>query len=104
MRHDVAGEMKLIGRESLETFLLKHADARGSIESWVAEVESATWKTPHDVKARYASASILAANKVIFSIKGNSYRLEARIAYKTAIVVVLWIGSHAEYSKRLGEH
>jgi len=92
--------MKLVGRELLEAFQLTHADARGQIASWVAEVESATWKTPNDVTARYASASFLAENTVIFNIKGNAYRLEVRIAYQTGVVVALWVGTHAEYSKR----
>ena len=92
--------MKLVGREVLEAFLLKHADAKGWIASWVVEVELAAWKTPHELKARYASASILADNTVIFNVKGNSYRLVVLIAYKTSIVMILWAGTHAEYSKR----
>ena len=92
--------MKLAGREILEAFTAKHADARGSIASWVAEVESAHWSTSHDVKDRYASASILPENTVIFNIKGNTYRLETQIAYKTSVVMVRWAGTHAEYSKR----
>ncbi len=92
--------MKLVGREILEEFLLKQADARGPIASWVAEVESATWQTSHDIGARYASASFLADNVVIFNIKGNSYRLEVQMSYKSSIVVAVWAGTHAEYSKR----
>jgi mRNA interferase HigB len=92
--------MKLVGREILEAFQLEHTDVRGAIASWIAEVESVTWRTSHDIKARYASASFLAENVVIFNIRGNSYRLEARIAYKTSIVHAAWIGTHAEYSKR----
>ena len=95
--------MKLVGREILEAFTAKHADARGWIASWVAEVESAHWSTPHNVKARYASASLLAGNGVIFDVKGNTYRLEVRIAYRTSVVMVIWAGTHAEYSKRLRE-
>ncbi len=92
--------MKLVGREILEAFLLKHADARGWIASWIAEVESAAWKTSHDVKVHYASASFLSDNTIIFNVKGNTYRLETRIAYKTTVVMVVWAGTHAEYSKR----
>lgn len=92
--------MKLVGREVLEAFLLKHTDALGWVTSWSAEVESASWKTSHELKARYASASILPDNSVIFNVKGNTYRLLTRVAYKTSVVMVLWAGTHAEYSKR----
>lgn len=92
--------MKLLGREILEAFLLIHADARGAVASWVKEVEEANWQTPHALKNRYASASVLGGNVVIFNIKGNAYRLETLITYKTPVVLVTWVGTHAEYSKR----
>lgn len=93
--------MKLVGREVIEEFILKHADPRGWVASWVAEVESANWSNPQEIRARYASASFLSDNTVIFDVKGNCYRLETRIAYKTSMVFVLWVGTHADYSKRL---
>lgn len=92
--------MKLIGREIIESFATEHADTRGPLRSWVVEVETADWRSSHDIKARYASASFLADNVVIFNIKGNSYRLVVQVAYKTSVVVVKWVGTHAEYSKR----
>ncbi|OGA44747.1 MAG: addiction module toxin RelE [Betaproteobacteria bacterium RIFCSPLOWO2_12_FULL_62_58] len=92
--------MKLVGREILEEFIVRHADTRGPIASWFAEAEAAIWETPHDIKARYATASFLSDNTVIFNIKGDSYRLETQIAYKTSVVIIVWAGTHAEYSKR----
>jgi mRNA interferase HigB len=92
--------MKLVGRDILEEFIVRHADARGQMTSWVAVTEAAMWQSPQDIKMRFASASILSGNTVIFNIKGNSYRLETKIAYKTSVVMVVWAGTHAEYSKR----
>ena len=92
--------MKLIGRELIEYFTTEHANTRGPLRSWVVEIETAIWRSSHDIKAQYASASFLADNVVIFNIKGNSYRLVVQVAYKTSVVIVKWIGTHAEYSKR----
>ena len=92
--------MTIVGRDNLEDFCNRHADARKPIENWLAEAETSQWVTPKQIKDRYASASFLAGNIVIFSIKGNDYRLEATVAYRTAIVVVDWIGTHAEYDAR----
>lgn len=92
--------MKVIGREKLHSFCSKHADARQWIEAWLSEVEDSSWATPTDIKRRYAAASILEGNQVIFNVKGNTYRLEATVAYKTGVVVVTWIGTHAEYDRR----
>ncbi|MDZ7361501.1 MAG: type II toxin-antitoxin system HigB family toxin [candidate division KSB1 bacterium] len=41
----------------------------------------------------------MADNRVIFNLKGNKYRLEGKISYKSQVVLVNRIGIHAEYSK-----
>lgn len=35
-----------------------------------------------------------------FNVKGNAYRLEVVVAYRTGVVQVTWIGTHAEYDRR----
>jgi hypothetical protein len=40
--------------------------------AWFAEVEGAQWNGPDDIKARHASASFLAGNRVGFNIKVTS--------------------------------
>ncbi|MBI5056843.1 MAG: type II toxin-antitoxin system HigB family toxin [Nitrospirae bacterium] len=92
--------MTLVGREKLYQFITKHPDTRSLIENWIADVQNANWQNTQDVKDRYSSASFLADRIVIFNVRGNSYRLEVQIAYKTKKVIVKWAGTHAEYSKR----
>lgn len=92
--------MQIAGRDKLDAFSSTYTDARAWIENWVADAEAALWRTPQDIKRNYASASFLADNIVIFNVKGNHYRMEVRVAYKTGIVVVRWAGTHAEYTKR----
>ena len=92
--------MKIVGRDKLDAYCNQHAAARRSIESWLAEAESAHWATPQQIKDRYASASFLGGNIVIFNIKGNEYRLEVIVAYRTSVVVVEWVGTHTEYDVR----
>ena len=92
--------MRIVGREKLDAFCRKHADARKWIESWLAEVERMTWANTQQLKERYPSASFLPDNLVIFNVKGNDYRLEVTVAYRTTVVVVQWVGTHAEYDAR----
>jgi mRNA interferase HigB len=91
--------MRLVGREKLDAFAARHSDARPWLESWIADVELSAWKTPHDIKQNYSSASFLAGNVVVFNVKGNRYRLEVLAAYRTSTIVVRKIETHAEYSK-----
>ena len=92
--------MRIVGRGKLDEFAGVHTDARPWIENWIAETEAGRWRTPQDIKNLYASASFLATNVVIFNVKGNRYRLEVLVAYNAATVVIRWIGTHAEYTKR----
>lgn len=92
--------MRIVGRDKLDEFAGAHADAHPWIENWVSDTEAARWRTSQDIKDRYASASFLSDNVVIFNVKGNRYRLDVQVAYNTGVVVVRWIGTHADYTKR----
>lgn len=91
--------MTLVGRLRLTQFARGHADVRRWLQAWVVEVEEASWNGPQDVKDRYQTASFLADNTIIFNVKGNRYRLICTVAYQTQVVVVRWIGTHADYSR-----
>ena len=92
--------MRILDRGRLQDFCGKHADARNWIENWLADVAAAEWRTPQDIRNRYASASFLPGGLVVFNVKGNAYRLEALVAYRTRTVAIEWVGTHAEYDAR----
>ena len=89
--------MRVVGRNLLEDFKKRHTDVRGQVDAWLAEARDASWSTPHDVKARYATASLLKGGVVVFNLRGNRYRLAVRVAYETQILRVIPIGTHEEY-------
>ncbi len=65
--------------------------------AWHADVKQANWRSPSDIKKVYRNASILANNRVVFNIKGNTYRLVAAIQYEFGIVYIRFVGTHREY-------
>lgn len=95
--------MIVIGTEVPETYLANHAGhkgikaARSQYEAWLHIVRAAQWRNPEDVKASYPKASILKASRVVFNIKGNDYRLIARLQYQAGVVAIRFFGTHAEY-------
>lgn len=91
--------MRVHGLGILNDFTSRYAEAREQVTAWLAEVERAEWRGPHDIKERYRSASFLSDNRVIFNIKGKKYRIAVQVSYKHQVVLVLRCGSHAEYSK-----
>lgn len=92
--------MKILRKSLLNEFKTKHTDAIGWIDNWVSDVEGSVWENPQHIKKKYPSASILPGNVLIFNVKGNSYRLEVKVAYKTGNVFVAWAGTHSDYDKR----
>ena len=52
-----------------------------------------------DIKARYATASILGDSRVVFNVKGNDYRLVTAVRYDLGIVFIRFVGTHADYDR-----
>ncbi|WOG27946.1 type II toxin-antitoxin system HigB family toxin [Endozoicomonas sp. 8E] len=50
-------------------------------------------------KKRYRSAGFISDNRLIFNIKGNDYRLIVKVAYRKGIVLIEWVGTHANYDQ-----
>lgn len=91
--------MRIISRSALREFWEKHPNAEGSLQAWYANVKHAKWRTPSDIKAVYRNASFIENNRVVFNIKGNSYRLVAAINYQYGIVYVRFVGTHQVYNR-----
>lgn len=89
--------MIVLGKDITTTLKEKHMDVRSQIDAWVAEAEAASWRKPLDIKQRYASASFLPHDCVVFNLKGNKYRLKVQVNYKNQIVVIKNAGTHNEY-------
>jgi mRNA interferase HigB len=97
--------MRIIARRTLREFVAKlkgrkdQPALKTALDAWFAETSRAHWASSADVKRRYASASTVGGDRVVFNIKGNDYRLVVAIDYEKSIVWVKWIGTHAEYDK-----
>lgn len=97
--------MRIIARRSLWEFvasLAGHKDqqaVKAALDAWFDEVRRARWSSTADVRRRYATASIVSAERVVFNVKGNAYRLVVAVDFEKGIVWVKWIGSHRDYDR-----
>ena len=91
--------MRIIAKKILRDFWTKHANSEQQLKVWFHETQKAKWIGPLDIKEAYPTASFLANNRIVFNIKGNSYRLIVRINYDYQMVWIRFIGTHAEYDK-----
>lgn len=91
--------MKVVGRKRLTDFSKAHADVRQHALAWLAEVEAASWRNPHDLKLRYPSASFVGDRRVVFNLRGNRFRLDTKISYTNQEVLIVRVGTHADYDR-----
>jgi mRNA interferase HigB len=91
--------MRIISRKTLKDFWEKHADSEQALQAWFHEAKHADWKNFATIRTRYRSADLLPGDRVVFNIKGNTYRLIVRIHFKTGIVFIRFLGTHAACDK-----
>lgn len=69
------------------------------MQAWFHEAKAASWRNSAELKAKYRSASIVNAERVVFNICGNKYRLIARINYASGALFIRFVGTHGEYDR-----
>jgi mRNA interferase HigB len=90
---------RIFAKSTLRGYWEKHPDCEQYLKTWHDTALSSDWKTPNDVKLTYANASILKDSRIVFNIKGNSYRLVAKFNFEKQLIFIRFIGTHAEYNK-----
>jgi mRNA interferase HigB len=97
--------MRIIARRTLLEFIRSctgrkdQPALKASLDAWFDEVRKAKWINMADVKRQYASASIVSADRIVFNIKGNDYRLVVSVDFEKGIVWIKWIGTHRDYDR-----
>ncbi|RPJ79701.1 MAG: type II toxin-antitoxin system HigB family toxin [Alphaproteobacteria bacterium] len=93
--------MRIIAFRALREFFEKpeYSDSEASLRAWYHDAKTAEWKSSNDLKQQYKNASIVGEGRVVFNIKGNSYRLVVAIDYDFQVIFIRFIGTHKQYSK-----
>jgi mRNA interferase HigB len=97
--------MRIIALRTLREFvgsLAGHRDqpsVKAALDAWFDEVKRARWRNTSEVKQSYATASIVTAERIVFNVKGNAYRLVVAVDFEKGIVWVKWIGTHRDYDQ-----
>ena len=97
--------MRIIARRTLREFVdsLKgrkdQPAVRAALDAWFHEVKRASWANAAAVKQSYVTASIVSAERIVFNVKGNAYRLVVAVDFEKELVWIKWIGTHQEYDR-----
>lgn len=97
--------MRIIARRTLRQFVESLSGrkdqpaVKAALDAWFDEVGKSEWTSSADVKRLYATASIVSAERIVFNIKGNAYRLVVAVDFEKGIVWIKWVGSHEDYDR-----
>ena len=91
--------MNVISYKAISHYCQTNANAEQALKTWFKTVSKAEWKDLNELKKDYPAADYVGDNRIVFNIKGNHYRLVARVVFEYKRVMVKWIGTHAEYDK-----
>jgi mRNA interferase HigB len=97
--------MRIIARRTLREFVdslsgqQNQPAVKTALDAWFALVQRARWKNTAEVKRHYATASIVNAERIVFNIKGNAYRLVVAVDFEKGIAWIKWIGTHQAYDR-----
>jgi len=97
--------VRIIARSTITRFLRRlqgskdHRALKSALDAWFREARQAEWKNSAGIKASYAHASIIGADRVVFNINGNAYRLVVSVDFKRTTLFIKWLGTHKDYDK-----
>ena len=90
---------RIFAKSTLKEYWEKHSDAEQYLKTWYDTAMNSDWRTPSEVKQTYVNASILKDSRIVFNIKGNSYRLVVKFNYLKQWIFIRFIGTRSEYDK-----
>ena len=93
--------MRVIAFKTLREFfeIPENTDSEIPLRAWYHDAKTAEWKNSNELKQHYKNASIIGEGRVVFNIKGNTYRLVVAIDYEFQVIFIRFIGTHREYDK-----
>jgi mRNA interferase HigB len=91
--------MNIVTKPTVLHYTQKYPISANSLLAWYKAFSQAAFNNFNELKAVYTNASILGNNRVIFNIKGNSFRLIVGIDFKRQAAYIIWFGTHKEYDK-----
>ena len=88
--------VNVISYKSIRNFCSHHRDAEPSLKAWYGVAKGSNWQNFAELKKVYPSADLV-GRYTVFNIKGNKYRLIARIVYRSQTLLISAIMTYEEY-------
>lgn len=89
--------MRIITTEILYDFMKRHPNTDVAIRDWVKTVSGAKWNCFADIKSTYNSVDSVGNDSFVFNVKGNKFRIIAKILFVPKMIYIRVVGTHKQY-------
>ena len=93
--------MRVISKKKLKFFWKRHGRAETSLRNWYKTVINAKWNSLVEVRNTFPHADEVRTDKgsrvIVFNVGGNRFRIISAVHYKSGIIFILDVLTHAEY-------
>lgn len=90
--------VNVLNWRTVQQFTKRHRDALPALQRWYDAAKRAAWRSLVDVRKEFPTADAVGP-LTIFDIRGNRYRLIARIDYRWQVIFLKAVLTHAEYDR-----
>lgn len=91
--------MHIVTRSVLSDFGREHAEADRELREWIRVLKRKRYRTSQEVKADFPKVDFINAEKAVFNICRNDYRLVVAFVFPMGRVFIKHIVTHAEYTR-----
>jgi mRNA interferase HigB len=91
--------VRVFNSNTLLAFGRHHAGADSAFRELNRTLRAAEWKSSQDMLAAYPGTRPIGGGRVVFNVKGNEYRVVAKIDFHYRAVFIKFVDTHAAYDK-----
>jgi len=91
--------MRIISFRKLREFFEKDQSAKVSMQDWFKIAKKAEWENFNDMKKTFNSVDSVGNQRYVFNVRGNHYRIVAKVMFNLKRIYIRWIGNHKDYDR-----
>ena len=91
--------MVVISYKVIRDFTETNKAVEEALNIWYTIMEQADFANFNEMREVFNSADAVGDDLYVFNIKGNHYRLIARIHFRVRTVYIRFVGTHKQYDK-----
>ena len=91
--------MHVISYKRIREFIKDHPDSSIPLGRWYKRMKKGKFNSLNELKRKFSGVDYIGKDRFVFNISRNKFRLIALVFLSTQIVLIRFIGTHAEYDR-----